>query len=285
MRRVGSTPPSHDETLARHNVRVSGDGPMTLLFAHGYGCDQEMWRHIIPTFTAQFRTAAFDLAGCGSSQVLYDQQRYSTLDNYALDLIEVCDALGPEPVVLVGHSVSAMIGAIAATREPWRFRGIAMIGPSPCYLKDGVYDGGFTRDDIASLLALLEADQEGWAAVMAPTIMGNDDRQELASELAASFCRMDPQVARHFARLTFESDSRADLSRIPVPVLVLQCTDDVIAPVQVGEYVHQHVPDSRYVLMQATGHCPHLSSPRETIAAILDFVRELTPEADRVGAT
>jgi sigma-B regulation protein RsbQ len=268
--------PFRDAIFERHNVRFSGRGKQTILFSHGYGCDQTMWRHVLPAFEGGFRCAAYDLVGCGGSRVAFDPQAYASLDGYAEDLLEVCRALGDEPVVLVGHSVSAMIGAAAAIRDPRRFRGLVMVGPSPCYMKDGSYDGGFTREDIASLIALLDADQKGWAAMMAPTIMGNDERPELASELAGSFCRMDPVAARHFARVTFESDSRADLPRIPVPVLVLQCSDDVIAPVQVGQYVHRQVPDSRYVLMQATGHCPHLSAPEETAAAIRDFIDGLS---------
>lgn len=271
--------PSREAVFERHNVRTYGAGSQTLLFSHGYGCDQSMWRHVLPAFQAGFRVAAYDLVGCGGSRAAFDPQTYATLAGYAEDLLEVCRALGDDPVVLVGHSVSAMIGAAAAIRDPGRFRALVMVGPSPCYLKDGSYDGGFTREDIASLITLLEADQQGWAATMAPTIMGNGDKPELASELAASFCRMDPAAARHFARVTFGSDSRADLPRIPVPVLVLQCSDDVIAPVSVGEYVHRQVPDSRYVLMQATGHCPHLSAPAETVAAIRDFIDGLPPQA------
>lgn len=271
--------------LARHNVKFAGTGRPTLLFAHGYGCDHGMWRHITSRFSPHYRTATYDLVGCGGSQAVYDEDRYATLDGYVADLLDIRAAMGPEPVVLVGHSVSAMIGALAAIRAPTAFQGLAMVGPSPFYMQDGAYDGDFTAEDIESLLALLDADHAGWAATMAPIIMANGDQPELAEELAASVCRMDSRIARRFARLTFSTDLRPALPRIRVPVLVLQCSEDIIAPVRVGEYVHRHVPDSRYVLLRATGHCPHLSAPGETAPAILDFVRGLPSVDAHAGAS
>ena len=262
--------------LARNNVTVAGDpAGRPMLFAHGFGCDQNMWRYVAPAFGHRYRTVLFDHVGAGGSDLAaYDPDRYSTLDGYARDVLEICDALDLRDVVFVGHSVSAMIGVMAAGTEPDRFGALVLVGPSPRYIDDDVngYVGGFTAGDIDGLLVSLDSNYLGWSQAMAPAIMGTPDRPELGEELAASFCRTDPEIARHFARVTFLSDNRHDLGAVTVPTLVLQCSRDVIAPPAVGDYVHQAIPHSQLVLMSATGHCPNLSAPEETIRAIKAFL-------------
>jgi len=244
-----------------------------MMFAHGFGCDQQMWRYVVPAFEDTYRIVLFDLVGMGQSDPsAYDSERHSSLEGYAADVLDIVRHLDLDRIVFVGHSVSAMIGALAAAEEPERFDKLVMVGPSPRYIDDEGYVGGFTRDDIDGLLESLESNYLGWSSAMAPVIMGNPDRPELGAELTNSFCRTDPEIARSFARVTFLSDNRADLERVRIPSLILQCSDDVIAPQAVGEYVHAHLPDSRLVLMEATGHCPNLSAPEETIAAMRAFL-------------
>jgi sigma-B regulation protein RsbQ len=261
-------------SIERHNVSVTGrrDG-QPMLFAHGFGCDQHMWRYVAPRFERQFRVVLFDQIGAGGSDLsAYDAARYRSLDAYAADVLEICHDLELRDVIFVGHSVSSMIGALAAIKEPQRFAKLVFVSPSPRYIDDGAYVGGFSDADISELLDSLESNYLGWSSAMAPAIMGNADRPELGDELTASFCRMDPEIARGFAKVTFLSDSRTDLPRVTTPTLVLQCTNDSIAPVSVGEYVRDALPDSTYVLLEATGHCPNLSAPDETAAAIAAFV-------------
>jgi len=262
--------------VVRNNVRVEGrlDGP-PLVFAHGFGCDQSMWRFVWPAFRDRHRIVLFDHVGAGGSDAsAYDERRYATLDGYAEDVLEICDELGLRDVVFVGHSVSAMVGVLAAARRPERFARLVLVGPSPRYLDDEGYAGGFRREDIEELLDALESNYLGWSGAMAPVIMGNEDRPELGEELTNSFCRADPAIAAQFARATFLADNRADLDRVRTRSLVLQCSDDAIAPRAVGEYVHARLPDSRFVQLEATGHCPNLSAPEETIAAIEAFLAE-----------
>ncbi|MCC2672504.1 MAG: Hydrolase [Armatimonadetes bacterium] len=243
-----------------------------MLFAHGFGCDQHMWRLVAPAFD-DYRTILFDHVGAGQSDLsAYHRAKYSRLDGYAADVVEICQELELENVVFVGHSVSAMIGVLAALQEPRRFASLVLIGPSPCYLNDGDYQGGFTREEIEGLIDFLDSNYLGWSSAMAPAIMGNADRPELGAELTNSFCRTDPEIAKQFARATFLSDNRADLPRVEIPTLILQCSEDIIAPLTVGEYVHHSIPDSRLVVMRATGHCPNLSAPEETIAAMRAFL-------------
>ena len=257
----------------RNNVKVSGRDTKPMLFAHGFGCDQNMWRLVAPAFEDDHRVVLFDHVGAGRSDLAaYSRARYGTLDGYAEDVLEICRELDLAGVTFVGHSVSAMIGVLAAIREPERFDALVLVGPSPRYLDDGGYVGGFAREDIDELLEALDANYLGWSSAMAPAIMGNPDRPELAAELANSFCRTDPEIARHFARVTFLADNRADLPRVRTRSLVLQCSEDAIAPLAVGEYVHRHLADSRLVVMSATGHCPNLSAPEETIAAMRAFL-------------
>jgi sigma-B regulation protein RsbQ len=255
-------------------VRISGAATgQPMLFAHGFGCDQQMWRHVAPAFEADHRVVLFDHVGAGGSDVAaYDPERYGSLDGYAEDVLEICREYALTRVIFVGHSVSAMIGVLAAIKDPERFEKLVLVGPSPRYLDDGDYVGGFSRADIEELLDSLDSNYLGWSSAMAPVIMGNPDRPELGEELTNSFCRTDPDIAAQFARVTFLSDNRVDLGKVTRPTLILQCSEDAIAPRAVGEYVHREVRESRLVVMDATGHCPNLSAPGETIAAIRDFL-------------
>jgi sigma-B regulation protein RsbQ len=264
------------DAVARHHVTVSGrpDG-QPMLFAHGYGCDQHMWRHVAPAFEDDFKVVLFDHVGAGAAEPsAYDPERHSSLTGYAEDVLAIIEELDLRDVVFVGHSVSAMIGVLAEAEEPERFAKLVLIGPSPCYIDDEGYVGGFSRDDIAELLDSLDSNYLGWSSAMAPVIMANEDRPELGQELTESFCRTDPEIARRFAEVTFMSDSRAELAGVSTPTLVLQCSNDVIAPIEVGRFVTDAIPHSRMVLLEATGHCPHLSAPEATVRAIADFVHE-----------
>jgi sigma-B regulation protein RsbQ len=244
-----------------------------MLFAHGFGCDQNMWRFVTPAFEDDYRVVLFDHVGAGNSDLsAYHPARYSSLRGYADDVVEICEELDLSDVVFVGHSVSGMIGVLAAARQPERFGALVLVGPSPRYVDDVDYVGGFTREDIDGLLESLDSNYLGWSAAMAPVIVGNTDRPELGRELTNSFCRTDPDIARQFARVTFLSDNRDDLATVTIPTLVLQCSDDVIAPQSVGEYVHRHIAGSRFVKLRATGHCPNLSAPDETVAAMKAFL-------------
>jgi sigma-B regulation protein RsbQ len=259
----------------RHNVKIAGRGTTPMLFAHGFGCDQNMWRYVAPAFEDRYKTILFDYLGHGGSDFsAYNAGKYASLQGYVDDVLAICDELELKNVVFVGHSVSATIGMLASIRQPERFSSLILIGPSACYVNKGEYVGGFTQESVEELLEFLEHNHLGWSSAMAPAIMGNADRPELAAELANSFCRTDPAVARQFARVTFLSDNRADLPQVRVPALVLQCAQDVIAQPCVGEYVHRQVPGSRLKLLQATGHCPHLSAPAETIAAMEEFLAD-----------
>ncbi len=261
--------------IERNNVRVTGNtgAETALVFAHGYGCDQNMWRYVVPAFADRYKIVLFDHVGAGGSDLAsYDGAKYARLDGYADDIVDIARALELKDAVFVGHSVSSMIGIIAANLAPDIFRALVLVGPSPSYIDDGDYTGGFTRPQIDELLESLDSNHMGWSIAMAPVIMANPDREELSQELTASFCRTDPAIARAFARTTFLSDSRDILPSVTVPTLILQCSEDVIAPEEVGRYVHAHIPDSHLVMMDATGHCPNLSAPEETIAAIAAFL-------------
>ena len=260
--------------VVRNNVAVGGlPGGRPIMFAHGFGCDQNMWRFVAPAFASTHRSVLFDHVGAGRSDVTaYDFTKYASLDGYVGDVLEICAELDLTDVVFVGHSVSAMVGVLAAVRAPDRFGALVLVGPSPRYVDDEGYTGGFAREDVDHLLASLESNYLGWSSALAPAIMGNPERPELGEELTNSFCRTDPEIAKRFARATFLSDNRADLEGVRARVLILQCSEDVIAPLAVGEYVHDRLPNSQLVVMAATGHCPNLSAPQETIAAIQAFV-------------
>jgi sigma-B regulation protein RsbQ len=269
------------DVLARNNVTVSGapDGPPMVL-AHGFGCDQGMWRHVAPEFEASHRVVLFDHVGSGGSDLAaFDPVRHRRLDGYATDVLELLEALDGPPAVFVGHSVSGMIGVLAAIRRPELFDRLVLVCPNPRYVDDDGYRGGFSRAAIDDLLDTMDRNYLGWSASLAPVIMGNAGRPELGTELTSSFCRTDPTIARHFARTTFLSDNRADLARLTRPALVVQTSEDVIAPREVGDYVHRQLADSRLVVLQATGHCPNLSAPDELVAAVRTYLGLSEPSA------
>ena len=267
--------------IERNNVHVVGAARgQPMVMAHGFGCDQSMWRYLVPAFEREYRLVLFDYVGHGGADSsAFDQKRHSSLDGFAQDVLDICRHLQLEDVVFVGHSVSAIIGMLAAVREPDRFAKLVMIGPSPCYMDDESYRGGFSQAQLEDLIAFLDENPLGWSEAMAPVIMGNADRPELVAELASSFCRTDPMVAKAFARVTFLSDNRADLPRVHTRSLILQCSNDSIACDAVGRYVHERLPNSAFKQLNATGHCPHLSAPGETIAAIRSFLSGDSPGA------
>jgi sigma-B regulation protein RsbQ len=265
------------DVRTRNNITFAGreDGRLVML-AHGFGCDQNMWRLVLPELQRQSRILLFDQVGAGRSDLsAWNPQRYGSLDGYADDVLRICHELDLRDVVFVGHSVSAMIGVLAVNREPDRFAALVLLTPSPRYIDDADYHGGFSRADIDELLDSLDSNYLGWSATMAPVIMGDPDRPELGQELADSFCRTDPTIARTFARATFLSDNRADLAAVSVPTLVVRCAVDAIAPPQVGAFVHARIPGSQLVTLDATGHCPQLSAPRATAHAIATFIAGL----------
>jgi len=268
--------------VARNNVRISGRGTQPMLFAHGFGCDQNMWRFVAPAFEDDYRLILFDYVGSGSSDLRsYDPVRYASLDGYAQDVLDVCHALDLRDVVFVGHSVSSMVGVLAANREPERFSRLVLVGPSPRYINDAPdYVGGFERADIEGLLETMEKNYIGWANFLAPAIMKNPERPELSEELEASFCSTDPVIARQFAEATFFGDNREDLPDVRVPSLIMQCSEDMIAPLQVGEYVSQAIPGSTLRILSATGHCPQMSHPEETIEVIREYLAGSLPPTE-----
>jgi sigma-B regulation protein RsbQ len=259
----------------RNNVTATGTGPITLVFAHGFGCDQLVWRFMAPAFADRYRVVAYDLTGSGHSDLAaYDRERHGTLHGHADDLLEIIDEIRG-PVVYVGHSVSAMIGMLAGIKAPDRFLAQVMIAPSPCFINDGDYHGGFSRGDIEELIDTMEANYLGWSSSMAPVIMGAPNQPHLGIELTNSFCRNDPAIARHFGRVTFLSDHRADLAHVTLPTLILQCSDDPIAPLEVGDYLREQLAGSRLEHVRNVGHCPHMSAPQECIRLTQAFLDEL----------
>jgi sigma-B regulation protein RsbQ len=266
------------DIASRNNVVIKGSGSRAMMFAHGFGCDQNMWRFVVPAFEEYYKVILFDYVGSGRSDLTaYDPIRYSDLDGYASDVLDICESLDLRDIVFVGHSVSSIIGLLASIRKPEIFSHILMVCPSPCYINDPPdYTGGFDRADIVALLDLMERNYMGWANYLAPAVMNNSDQPELSAELEASFCSTDPVIARRFAEATFFADNRADLSAVTVPSLILQCSDDLLAPVEVGYFLQNALYESSLRLMSATGHCPHLSHPQETIAVIKDYLASKT---------
>lgn len=266
------------DIIKRNNVKVVGKGTQPMLLAHGFGCDQNMWRFVVPAFEDDYKIVLFDYVGSGKSDLsAYDAEKYSKLDGYADDVLDIVHELDLHDVIFVGHSVSSMVGVLAARREPDRFERLIMIGPSPRYVNDPPYVGGFERSDIQGLLETMEKNYIGWANFLGPVVMQNPDRPELTAELTESFCSTDPVIARRFAEATFLADNRADLAGLQVPALILQCSDDLIAPRSVGDFVHRSLPQSTLQQMKATGHCPHLSHPEETIRLMREYLLAPVP--------
>jgi sigma-B regulation protein RsbQ len=259
----------------RHNVHLAGQGAATMVFAHGFGCDQTMWRHLAPAYQHRYRVLTYDLVGSGGSDLsAYDRARHATLQGHADDLLALIDAHASGPVVFVGHSVGATIGMLATIAAPERFAAQIMVSPSPCYINDGDYTGGFTRDDIDELLETMETNFIAWSHSLAPTIMGAPNQPHLASGLTASFCRNNPEIAHHFASVTFRSDHRLDVPRSTTPALILQCSDDLIAPRTAGQWLHQNLPGSTFAMVPNVGHCPHMSAATDVSAAIDAFLTQ-----------
>lgn len=257
----------------RNNIKVSGNGPVTMVLAHGFGCDQSMWRFLSPNYVDRYRVITFDLVGSGQSDLsAYDRSKYASLQGYADDVLEIIEQHATGPVIFVGHSVSATIGLLASIRKPELFASQVMVGPSPCYINDADYVGGFARQDIEELLETMDSNYLGWSSNLAPAIMGTPDQPQLAEELTNSFCRTDPGIAKHFARVTFMSDHRSDLPKSTVPTLILQCSDDMIAPVAVGQYMQKNMANSTLRIIENVGHCPHMSAPTPSSQAIDEFL-------------
>jgi sigma-B regulation protein RsbQ len=261
------------DIITRNNVNISGKGTQPMLFAHGFGCDQTMWRHILPAFEEHYKVILFDYVGCGKSdKSCYDPADYASLDGYAQDILDICHTLSLRDIVFVGHSVSGMIGMLAAKLEPHRFSKIIMLGPSACYINDLHYKGGLEKEMVEGILATIDAGTQDWAQNLAPVIMGNPDRPELAAALSSLFCTLDPKVASQFARATFLSDNRKQLSELTVPTLIVQCAEDIVAPEPAGRFINEQIPGSTLVKLQATGHVPQVSAPLETISVIKGYL-------------
>ncbi len=259
--------------LKRNNVTVIGDAEKVILFAHGFGCDQNSWKYIRNDFASDYRLVLFDYVGAGNSDLsCYDAQKYNSLNGYANDILELCDELKLKDIIFVGHSVSCMIGALAAIQQPSIFKKLIFIGPSPCYITKDGYIGGFDQETIDSLLEVMEEDYISWAKSLAPAIMDKNNPPLLGKELSDSFCSIDPAIAKQFARVTFLSDNRKDLPLIPVESLTIQCSDDMIAPMEIGEYINQNTPRNTLTVLDAYGHCPHISHPEKTITAIRAYI-------------
>ncbi len=263
------------DIFARNNVKIFGSGSQPLMFAHGFGCDQNMWRFVAPAFEENYKVILFDYVGAGKSDLdAYKPEQYKNLEGYARDVLEICDALDLKDVVFVGHSVSSIIGALASITRPELFKNLIMVVPSPCYINQPPdYIGGFERSDIEGLLELMDKNHVGWASFLAPVLMKNPDRPELEQELEESFCAIDPKIAQAFARATFYADNRADLPKIKTPSLIIQTSDDAIAPLTVGEFMHREMPHSTLRLLNASGHCPHMSHPQETVKIIKEYLQ------------
>ena len=261
--------------VKRNNVQITGAGENQIIFGHGFGCDQLVWKEVVKEFNDDYRIITFDYVGSGQSDKgAYSKDRYSTLDGYKQDLIDVCDSLGEGTSIFVGHSVSSMIGMLASIERPELFSKLIMIAPSPYYLNESGYQGGFDKTDIEELLELMEVNYKQWAKYLAPLIMLNENLPELAEDFEELLCSNDPQIAREFAEVTFTTDVRAELKRLLVPTLIMQPQYDAIVPNEVGHYVHKQIPQSQLVVMEAIGHNPHISHAVETSAVIKEYLTQ-----------
>ncbi|TPE43444.1 alpha/beta fold hydrolase [Pontibacter mangrovi] len=261
------------DVIKRNNVRTIGEGDQAIIFAHGFGCNQNVWRHLVDAYRDQYKLVLFDFVGSGQSDLsAYDSERYGSLDGYTKDVLEILEALNIKNALYIGHSVSSMIGVKAAIAQPSYFSKLIFISPSPCYLNDGDYIGGLDKEDLNNLLALMDSNYLGWSSFLAPQVMGNSDRPALGEELVENFCATDPDIAKEFARVTFLSDNRADLEKLVTESLTLQCAEDILAPLAVGYYLEKKTKGNTLNILEATGHCPHLSAPEEVIAAINAYI-------------
>jgi sigma-B regulation protein RsbQ len=258
----------------RNNVKVLGHGSKVLMFGHGFGCDQNTWRLITPAFISEYKIVLFDYVGAGHSDLsAYDNNRYSSLEGYASDVLDICEALNLQDVVFVGHSVSSMIGLLAVNRAAETFSSIVFIGPSPRYLNDVNYRGGLERAELEELLEIMDSNYLGWSSTMAGHIMGNHDRPELADGLATSFCSTNPEIAKKFARVTFLSDNREDLPKLKVPSLTIQCKEDFLTNDDIATFIQKITPGNQISFLDSSGHCPHLSDPDSVIKALKSFLQ------------
>ncbi|MGG0642661.1 alpha/beta hydrolase [Sporosarcina gallistercoris] len=258
----------------RNHVKIIGQGEQTIMLAHGFGCDQSMWQYIAPALAEQYRVVLFDYVGAGNSDISsYQTEKYSTAHGYKQDILEIIDELGLKEIHFVGHSVSSMIGMLAAIERPECFKKFVMIGPSPCYINEpNGYVGGFEKSDIADLLTMMEMNFTGWASYLAPIVTDPTKNPQVTKHVEASFVSTDPQIAREFAEMTFLSDHRDRLASMSIPTLVIQCSDDSIVPIEVGEYLNAHLPSSTLRIMEVKGHYPHISQPEETLKLIQEFL-------------
>ncbi|EKB49801.1 alpha/beta fold hydrolase [Cecembia lonarensis] len=258
----------------KYNIKYQDSGKPVLVFAHGYGCDQSMWRFVAPAFEEKYDVLLFDYVGSGNSDIKeYNPSKYNTLYAYAEDVLEIITYLNKSEVIFVGHSVSAIIGILAAKMQPQFFQNLVLVSPSPYFINDGAYKGGFSKEDIEEIITTVEDNFIGWTSFVTPVIVGNKERMEFASELEKSFCSMDPVAARQFAKITFSSDHREDLAGIDVPCLIIQCQFDQLAPIEVGDFMHEKLTSSQLVVIEEWGHCPHLTSPGKVIASIDQFLQ------------
>lgn len=260
--------------IERNHVRVIGEGHQIIVMAHGFGCDQNMWQYITPYFKEQYKIVLFDYVGSGKSDMsAYDAEKYNSLHGYKQDLLEVIEALDLEQVIYFGHSVSSMIGLLAAIEQPQKFKQMIMIGPSPCYLNDEHYKGGFEKSDVEDLLSMMEMNFAGWASFMAPFAMGNEGTSPITEELENTFVSCNPQIAKQFAEVTFYSDYRDTIAKLQVPTLIMQCANDSVVPVEVGYYLHKNIKNSELVILDTRGHYPHISEPKLTVELMNNYLQ------------
>ncbi|WP_334063868.1 alpha/beta fold hydrolase [Alteromonas genovensis] len=262
------------DIIKRNNVRFFGNGEVTLLLAHGFGCDQRMWDHLIPYLENDYKIVLFDYVGCGQSDLsAFDKKRYSQLSGYAKDVEEICDALSLSNVIFIGHSVSSTIGMHAAIERPDLISKLIMICPSPCFLNlPPDYMGGFEKDDLEELINLMDKNYLGWASYFAPLVVGEGHDESVKQEMEDSFCSTDPSYAKPFAKATFFADDRYLMPKLGTPTLILQSQDDSLASVEVGRYMNKAIEHSKLIVLEAKGHCLHMTTPEQVACAIGEFL-------------
>lgn len=259
----------------RNNIKIIGNGEKTILFAHGFGCNQKMWQYLLSHFGEEYRLILFDYVGSGSSDInAYTTEKYRNLEGYKQDVFDIIDALQLQNLIFIGHSISSMIGMLAAIEEPQHFSKLIMIGPSPCYINDGNYNGGFEEKDIEELLEMMEMNFSGWASYLAPVAMDAPKDSPLTQELETAFVSVNPRIAREFAEATFYCDYRNKVKNLQVPTLIVQCSNDSIVPIEVGQFLYKQIENSELVIMDVRGHYPHISRPTETAEIIKHYLSQ-----------